>query len=136
LAEVFSNKVSKRNSVLVEPLDDEQKIALLKHDWPGNVRELQNVIELAVITSKNGILNLDRALPKTLTNTVDSRIQITENSLQTIEDLQEMEKENIVRALAKSNGRIYGEKGAAKLLGLPPTTLSSKMKSLGIKKKK
>jgi PAS domain S-box-containing protein len=136
LAEVFSNKVSKRNSVLVEPLDDEQKIALLKHDWPGNVRELQNVIELAVITSKNGILNLDRALPKTLTNTVDSRIQITENSLQTIEDLQEMEKENIVRALAKSNGRIYGEKGAAKLLGIPPTTLSSKMKSLGIKKKK
>lgn len=136
LAEVFSNKVSKRNSVLVEPLDDEQKIALLKHDWPGNVRELQNVIELAVITSKNGILNLDRALPKTLTNTVDSRIQITENSLQTIEDLQEMEMENIVRALAKSNGRIYGEKGAAKLLGLPPTTLSSKMKSLGIKKKK
>ena len=136
LAEVFSNKVSKRNAVLVEPLDDEQKIALLKHNWPGNVRELQNVMELAVITSNNGILNLDRALPTAISKEVDSKAHNIEQSLQTIEEIQEMERDNILRALAQTNWRIYGEKGAAKLLETPPTTLSSKMKSLGIKKPK
>jgi len=136
LAEVFSNKVSKRIGVSIEPLNEEQKIALLNHDWPGNVRELQNVIELAVIASNNGILNLDRALPTTISKKMDSKIDNTEQSLQTIEEIQEMERDNILRALTKTNWRVYGEKGAAKLLGIPPTTLSSKMKSLGIKKKK
>jgi len=134
LAEVFSKKVSERIGVSIEPLSDEQKMSLLNHDWPGNVRELQNVIELAVITSNNGILNLERALPDTISKKVDSKTQNSEQTLQTIEELQEMERENIIRALTKTNWRIYGEKGAAKLLGTPPTTLSSKMKSLGIKK--
>ena len=109
---------------------------LLDYNWPGNVRELQNMIELAVITSKKGILNLERALPRTLTHKEGSKIQNTEQALHTIEELQEMEKENIIRALNKANWRIYGEKGAAKLLGIPPTTLSSRMKSLGINKQK
>jgi len=136
LAEAFSKKVSERIGVSIEPLSDEQKMTLLDYDWPGNVRELQNVIELAVITSKKGILNLERALPRTLTHKEDNKMQNAEQALQTIEELQEMEKENIIRALAKTNWRVYGEKGAAKLLGIPPTTLSSKMKSLGIKKQK
>jgi PAS domain S-box-containing protein len=136
LAEVFSGKVSERIGVSVKPLNEEQKISLLNHDWPGNVRELQNVIELAVITSKNDILNLERALPTTISKKVDSKTQNSEQTLQTIEELQEMERDNIIRALTKTNWRIYGEKGAAKLLGTPPTTLSSKMKSLGIRKPK
>jgi PAS domain S-box-containing protein len=136
LAEVFSNKISEKIGVSVEPLNEEQKIALLRHDWPGNVRELQNVIELAVITSQNGVLNLERALPSNILDKVDSKIKNSEQLLQTIEEIQEMEMDNIIRALTKTNWRIYGEKGAAKLLGTPPTTLSSKMKSLGIKKPK
>ncbi len=136
LAEVFSNKISEKIGASVEPLNEEQKIALLRHDWPGNVRELQNVIELAVITSQNGVLNLERALPSNILDKVDSKIKNSEQLLQTIEEIQEMEMDNIIRALTKTNWRIYGEKGAAKLLGTPPTTLSSKMKSLGIKKPK
>ena len=136
LAEVFSNKVSNKIGVSVKPLNAEQKRDLLQHDWIGNVRELQNVIELAVITAKDGHLNLDRALPSTISKRADSRARNSEQSLQTFEELEEIEKENIILALNKANWRIYGEKGAAKLLGIPPTTLSSKMKSLGIKKQK
>jgi transcriptional regulator with PAS, ATPase and Fis domain len=136
LAEVFSCKVSNKIGVSVKPFNEEQKMALLQHDWPGNVRELQNVIELAVITSNQGVLNLERALPKTLINKEDRKTNKTEEVLHTLEELQEMEKDNIIRALNKANWRIYGEKGAAKLLGIPPTTLSSKMKALDIKKQK
>ncbi len=136
LAEVFSYKVSNKIGVSVKPFNEEQKMALLQHDWPGNVRELQNVIELAVITSNQGVLNLERALPKTLMNKEDRKANKTEGVLHTLEEIQEMEKDNIIRALNKANWRIYGEKGAAKLLGIPPTTLSSKMKALDIKKHK
>jgi len=136
LAEVFSYKVSNKIGVSVKPFYEEQKMALLQHDWPGNVRELQNVIELAVITAKDGHLNLERALPSAISKRTDSKVQNSEQLLQTFEELQENEKENIIRALNKANWRIYGEKGAAKLLGIPPTTLSSKMKALDIKKQK
>ncbi len=136
LAEVFITKVSDRIGISIEALNDEQKKSLLNHDWPGNVRELQNVIELAVITSKDSRLNLERALPSALSKNVGSQNNKQEQTFQTIEELQELEKDNIIRALTKTNWRIYGEKGAAKLLGTPPTTLSSKMKSLGIKKPK
>jgi len=136
LAEVFIRKISERNSVSVEALSDDQKVTLLDYNWPGNVRELQNVIELAIITSNQGVLNLERALPKTLINKEDRKANNTEEVLHTLEELQKMEKENIIRALNKANWRIYGEKGAAKLLGIPPTTLSSKMKALDIKKQK
>lgn len=134
LAEVFSKKISERIGVSIEQLSDEQKSILLSHTWPGNVRELQNVIELSVITSKDGILNLERALPLSKNEEVVDAPHTIDQSPKTFNEIQALERQNIINALRKTNWRIYGEKGAAKLLGTPPTTLSSRMKSLGITK--
>lgn len=137
LAQVFSNKVSERIGVPIEPLSEEQKRILSAHDWPGNVRELQNVIELAVITSTKGVLNLERALPGDTVGTaplVGDSPGPSEQTVRTMKELHEIERENILLALNKTNWRVSGEKGAARLLGVPPTTLSSRIKALGIKK--
>jgi transcriptional regulator with GAF, ATPase, and Fis domain len=57
-----------------------------------------------------------------------------EKPVNTMKELQEIERENIILALNKTNWRVSGERGAAKLLGMPPTTLSSRIKALGIKR--
>jgi len=136
IAEVFSKKAAERIGIEIGPLTEEQKGILNAHDWPGNVRELQNVIELAVITSKDGVLNLDRALPEKSVSAASSSgdAESPEKPVHTMKELQEIERENIILALHKTNWRVSGARGAAKLLGMPPTTLSSRIKALGIKR--
>lgn len=102
-----------------------------KYDWPGNVRELQNVIERAVISSQAGRPNLDRALPLS----TPSQLVATptrDHGVMTVAEFQDLEKRNIMLALQKCDWRIAGESGAAKLLGMKPSTLTSRMASLGI----
>ncbi len=98
--------------------------ALEKYDWPGNVRELENIIERAVITSPGKKLTLGPWFnhPSTTDGTKPPL------------PLQEYEKEYIVSILERTNWRIRGEQGAAKLLGLKPTTLESRMEKLSIKR--
>jgi DNA-binding NtrC family response regulator len=107
---------------------------LAAHDWPGNVRELQNVVERAVILSQGGPLRVNlqpterrdtHALPP---NTTSAQRLVTR------EELKRQERENILRALRASEGRIFGAGGAAELLGMKPTTLASRIKALGLKK--
>jgi len=109
-------------------------LTLQEYDWPGNVRELQNVIERAVIVSHGGRLHFDlntgiekRQVPDTAFSTEQTEV-ITEL------EMRELERRNIKAALRQCRGKIYGSLGAARLLGLPPTTLSARIKSLGIKK--
>jgi len=109
-------------------------LTLQEYDWPGNVRELQNVIERAVIVSHGGRLHFDlntgiekRQVPDTAFSTEQTEV-ITEL------EMRELERRNIEAALRQCRGKIYGSLGAARLLGLPPTTLSARIKSLGIKK--
>ncbi len=96
--------------------------ALMEHDWPGNVRELQNVIERAVILSEDGILRVPR---------LEARRSV-ESSHSAGNTLTEMERDYILEVLDKTNWIIGGSSGAARHLGLPRTTLISKMKRLGI----
>ena len=93
---------------------------LLDHHWPGNVRELQNVIERAVILSEEGILRIPRL----------ERMRDVESSQST---LNEMERNYIWKVLDETNWVIGGPSGAARRLGLPRTTLISKMKKLGVR---
>lgn len=102
----------------------------VNYHWPGNVRELQNFMERGVLLAK-GTLITDLQLP----------VQRVDRNYNTgiIEDKQFMsiadnEREHIIRALKKCKGKVWGEGGAAELLNLPPSTLNSKMKKLGIKK--
>jgi len=95
---------------------------LMDHDWPGNVRELQNVIERAVILSEDGILRVPRLEQK----------RDVESTLSSGNTLSEMERDYIWRVLDDTNWVIGGPSGAARRLGLPRTTLISKMKKLGV----
>jgi transcriptional regulator with GAF, ATPase, and Fis domain len=87
----------------------------------------------------NGVINLDLALPghDQEINESENFININnskDSKILTVKQLSEIESNNIVNALNKTNWKVSGEKGAAKLLGMPSTTLSSRMKALNIKK--
>ena len=120
----------------------ECKRRLIAYSWPGNVRELQNVIERAVITSRDGRLNLDRALPdvrgETIRETrpVDETIHGLSNRILQLRDLQQLERKNILRALESTGWRVAGKDGAAELLGMNPSTLNSRIKALRIERPK
>jgi PAS domain S-box-containing protein len=130
LANVFVERHSKRIGREIKPVTDEQATRLLSYPWPGNVRELQNVIERAAITSMDGYLNLDRALPEVASTEPQTVTDST--AIRTADEMQELEKINILRALQVSDWRVSGEGGAAGILGINPSTLSSRMKALGI----
>jgi len=134
LASAFAEHCAQKLGQILEPLSEELKGQLKAYDWPGNVRELQNVIERAVITCRNGHLNLSRALPEAGGNGEGADASDTDDSkrVMTIQELQEIERTNIMRALKTTGWRVAGENGAARLLDIPPSTLSSRMKALGI----
>jgi formate hydrogenlyase transcriptional activator len=105
---------------------------LMSYSWPGNIRELQNVIERAVILSKDGILRAPE-LPK-----LEDAPPNGDADLHPAADpskpktLVEAEREHIIDVLRKTNGVLSGRDGAAVKLGLPRTTLLYKMRQLGI----
>ena len=130
LANAFVDRHSKRIGTEIKPITDEQGERLLAYHWPGNVRELQNVIERAAITSIDGYLNLDRALPEVASPKPPTATDAP--AVRTAEEMLQLEKNNILRALQASDWRVSGEGGAAGMLGINPSTLTSRMKSLGI----
>lgn len=135
LANTFVQHFAQRMGRTVAPLTPDSLKRLTAYHWPGNVRELQNVIERAVITAKNGQLNLDRALPdveEKLSSPHESVQQKAAPCIRTIQELENFERQNILLALEQSGWKVSGEKGAAKLLGINSSTLASRMKALGI----
>ena len=138
LATGFAQKVAQRMGRTLQPLSDECLRRLEAYNWPGNVRELQNIIERAVITSRDGRLDLDRALPDSpgtfaVTSVSDG---VTAKRVRTAKELEELERANIIAALESTDWKVAGNNGAAQLLGVKPTTLSSRMKALGIERKR
>ncbi|WP_431241850.1 helix-turn-helix domain-containing protein [Flavobacterium sp. P21] len=96
--------------------------------WQGNVRELENMIERNVLFAKDDVIK-EMVFPEIF----KSELSFSETTLHT-KTLQEVEKEHILKVIKKCNGRISGPQGATKLLGLPPTTLASRMQKIGIKR--
>jgi PAS domain S-box-containing protein len=136
LASAFAQRFGQRMGRRIEPLSDSDRRRLSAYAWPGNVRELQNVIERAVITAQEGRLNLDRALPESATARAAEPPPIAKAAgrVLTMKEIEEIERAAILQALEAAAWRVSGEKGAAKLLDMNPSTLSSRMKALGIKK--
>jgi len=134
LAAAFAQRYAKDIGRPVAPLTPEDMRRLQGYAWPGNVRELQNVIERAVITAAGNRLNLDRALPEVAPAVRAAAPAVADDatSIRTLKELEEMERNNLLRALEASQGRISGERGAAELLGMNPSTLRSRMKALGV----
>ena len=137
LAEAFLSRYGKGRRRSSLRLTEDCKVKLKGYDWPGNIRELENVIERAVITSKDGrTLNLDRALPEhtpTVRETRESPSdQQSPERILTVTEMRDLERRNILRALEVAKGKISGQDGAAERLGLNPNTLTSRMQALKI----
>ena len=139
LASHFIERYAKRMNRPTPKLSKANLMDLQAYDWPGNVRELQNLIERALILSPGGRLHFD--LPtadRTLFNPLDSRTPLSGDDsdapVMREEDIKDLQRRNIVAALKQSGGKIYGRKGAAELLGIKPTTLTERIKAMGITK--
>jgi formate hydrogenlyase transcriptional activator len=104
----------------IKAISEEFMGSLVRHSWPGNVRELQNFIERSVILSTGAVLS--GSLPE-LPGTLKLSGAVT---------LEEAERSHILQTLQQTEGVVGGRDGAAARLGLPRTTLISKMKRLGI----
>jgi PAS domain S-box-containing protein len=136
LARAFTERFARRMGRRLEPLHPDDFRRLQDYPWPGNVRELQNVIERALIQSASARLDLNGAMPETAeppaapANSADG----DEARILSAKELEALERANIERALAACGGKVSGENGAACRLGLPPSTLSSRMKALGIQR--
>jgi transcriptional regulator with PAS, ATPase and Fis domain len=134
LAEAFLKKFAKRSALPVFQLDEAGKQKLLSYHWPGNVRELQNIIERCIITSQSGKLNLFSLLSSIPRPTAG--FSAGDDRIYTEQEMTEMEKNNIIKALELTNWKVSGEDGAAALLQIPPTTLNSRITKLGIIRRK
>lgn len=136
LAEAYVERFAQRMGRRIQPLSPEMIARLKSYSWPGNIRELISVIERTVITAEDGRLNLDRALPDPRATTARSAMPAVppnENqSIQTVQQLEDLERQNLLRALNAAGWRVAGEKGAARLLGMNPSTLNSRIRALGI----
>ena len=111
---------------------------LRSYRWPGNVRELENVIERAVIISSDGALGLRNVLPleSLLPQTREHGGAPSLHSPRTKQDLREVERETIIHALERSGWKVAGMDGAALALGVPASTLASRIKALQIERPK
>ncbi len=108
---------------------------LMQYDWPGNVRELQNVIERAAILAQNGRLRIDLPIQQGGTELPAASRRPRNGAPQAImtdDEMRDYERNNILAALKASGGKVFGKDGAAELLSIKPTTLASRIKSLGI----
>jgi formate hydrogenlyase transcriptional activator len=119
----FAVKFSKQMNKEVNYIPDSVIDVLRRHDWPGNIRELQNVIERAVILSPGPVLRLPLEELKLLAGP---------DRPSTLRTLADSERDHILGVLREVGWVVGGRRGAAQRLGVPRTTLMSKMQKLGI----
>jgi transcriptional regulator with GAF, ATPase, and Fis domain len=120
----YSEKVAKK----ITGIEKRSLNLLSNYSWPGNIRELQNVIERSVILSESGVFAVDEswfAVQPAASNSTGTSLN---------KRILDQEREIIEAALAEANGRVSGSSGAAAKLGIPASTLESKIKTLGIRK--
>ena len=101
---------------------------LATYDWPGNIRELEHLLERSILLTSGSIIK-EIYLPP-----IAQKGTAREPDETRIKTIEENERDHILAVLKKCDGKIWGPGGAAELLGVPPTTLNSKIKKLGIKK--
>ncbi len=112
----------------------ERHVRLLEsYPWPGNARELQNVIERAVIVSEPGRLCFEMPALDSEGGRPE-RASEPGSGIVSDDEMRRRERDNILAALEQTDWRVYGEGGAAELLGIRPTTLASRVKKMGLEK--
>ena len=115
----FGDKMGKK----IDRISRNNIEALKRYNWPGNVRELRNVVERAMIVSMGSTLKIDT-------------LKVKPAKSSRIESLDELQRKQIVQALEMTGWRVSGKHGAAAMLQINPKTLESKMRKLGINRKR
>ncbi|WP_312970946.1 sigma 54-interacting transcriptional regulator [Acinetobacter gerneri] len=129
----FTKLISENRKVPYLPFSQKHILELQRYDWPGNIRELQNVLERALITAKHGAVSFQYLLEQESSQTVQHNQAASIKQVLTIQQLKQLEMTNLQLAIKQCEGKIFGDDGAAKSLGINPTTLISRLKKLGIK---
>lgn len=128
----FTKLISENRKVPYLPFSQKHILELQRYDWPGNIRELQNVLERALITAKHGAVSFQYLLEQESSQTIQHNQAVAIEQVLTIQQLKQLEMTNLQLAIKQCEGKIFGDEGAAKCLGINPTTLISKLKKLGI----
>lgn len=126
LTEYFVQKHAKSIGKHIPEIPKEFIDRLLQYDWPGNIRELEHIILRAILLSSNGTLDIN-----CLELGAKNDEPIPQNGIKSITD---NERDHIIRVLELCKGKVAGSGGAAELLGIPATTLNSKIKKLDIQR--
>lgn len=134
----FSKLISEKRKVPYLSFSQKHIQELQCYNWPGNIRELQNVLERAMITARHGAVSFQYLLEQDgqpvahQEKQPNTSLQQNLTEILTIEDLKQLEIDNLKRAVEHCEGKIFGDDGAAKLIGINPTTLISRLKKFGI----
>jgi transcriptional regulator with GAF, ATPase, and Fis domain len=144
LVTFFVQKFAAKLGKTIRTISEDAMRQLTTYTWPGNIRELQNVIERAVILSSGTVLVLAEQLrpqPHRTEREMAEPLGISKaetkpqkSEIQADGSLEDVERRHIESVLARTNWMIEGERGAAKLLNLNPSTLRSRMQKLNIKR--
>ena len=128
LIEYFVKKFAENMAKRIKQIEKRTLELCQAYSWPGNIRELQNIVERSMILCTGDTFSIDEAWLS-----IQQR-SVAEPSGPLVQTLQDQEKEMIEAALTESRGKVAGRNGAAVKLGIPPSTLESKIKQLRIKK--
>ena len=131
LAMHFLDKTKRRFGRPEIQISVSQMNQLIAYHWPGNIRELQNVIERQVIVAKDNNLVFDSLLPVE-SDSLTHDVQYQEAPVLTESEIKKQDKARIISALRHCKGKVSGVNGAANLLQIKPTTLSSRIKKYHI----
>jgi len=128
LVEYFINRFASKAGKEIKNISKKTLELMKSYDWPGNIRELQNVVERSLIVCESDTFSVDERWLSYET------IQTESNTRPIFKIDAVQEKEMIETALAETRGRVAGPHGAAVKLGIPASTLDSKIKAMNIDK--
>ncbi|HXB08583.1 MAG TPA: sigma 54-interacting transcriptional regulator [Puia sp.] len=130
LAAHFIRRHAKKTGKGIETLSSKVLQEMMNYDWPGNIRELEHLLERSVLlTTGDTIRQVHLPVPRK-----PAAGAVVEEMPLKMLTIEENEREHILAVIRHCRGRISGQRGAAEILGVPATTLNSRMKRLGIKK--
>ena len=132
LTAYFIERYAKNAGKRITGISDKAQSAMMAYDWPGNVRELEHLIERSILLAHGPILK-DILLPRVISEAGPNPSTATRRQ-DHFKTLRDNEREHIINALRKTNGKISGPGGAAELLDINVSTLNARIRKLGIKK--
>ena len=135
LAAHFIRQSAKRMNRTEPKITQAALTQLTSYDWPGNIRQLQNVIERSIILCQEGPLTFDIPASRTSETSCEIAKLPANQALVTREELKRQERDAIAAALKQTNGKVSGPGGAAELLGMKPSTLSSRIAALSVRRR-